>query len=245
MKPVIGITLDYSEKKVINGGYSDRPWYAIRTNYAQTLVSHGATVVMLPYIDEDIDHYLSLCNGLLIPGGDYDIDPVYYGENVNKHTNVSNGIRENFEFKLLKKAINLEMPILGICAGQQLLNVLLGGSLIQHIPDYIKGNIVHKHNGDQSINWHDINIIENTLLHKIIGVHQYKVNSHHHQAVGKLGKDLRVNAMSADGVIEGIEHIKLPFCLGVEWHPEHCGNEYDKKIFDTFVKAAEQYRFCS
>ncbi len=241
MKTVIGITVDYSEKQVANGGYSDKPWYAIRTNYAQVVASYGVTVILLPYIDSSIDDYLSICDGILLPGGDYDIDPTCYGEVAHKQTNTSNGIRENFEFKLMRKAMNLETPILAICAGQQLLNVLLGGNLIQHLPDYVHSDVIHKHNGDQAVDWHDVNIIEDTLLHKIVGISKYKINSHHHQAVGRLGRDLRINAVAPDGVIEGIEHIKLPFCMGIEWHPEHCNNEYDKKIFDAFVKAAEKY----
>ncbi len=241
MKPVIGVMLDYDERKVAQGGYSDRPWYALRVNYAEGIANNGGTPIMLPYIEQDIDSYLEICDGLLLPGGDYDINPEKYGEKLNPHTKPSSGVREAFEEKLMGKAMAMGMPILAICAGQQLLNVMLGGTLIQYIPDVVKGESIHKHNGDQAVDYHDINIVENTLLHRIIGTSGYKVNSHHRQAVGKLGKDLVVSAAAPDGIIECIEHQYLPFCLGVEWHPEHCRNENDIKIMQAFVEASSSF----
>jgi putative glutamine amidotransferase len=241
MKPVIGITLDYNERKANAGGYSDKPWYALRVNYVEAVNLNGGLVILLPYIEQDIDSYLEICDGLLIPGGDYDINPEYYGEKACKHTNSSSGIREDFEIKLLRRAMDLEMPILGICAGEQLLNVMAGGTLIQHIPDVTKSKITHKHHGDQDLDWHEVNIMEGSLLSKIVGVPNYKVNSHHHQAVEKVGQNFVVNAVALDGVIEGIEHTTLPFCLGVEWHPEHCKNEGDRKIIKAFIQAAAKF----
>jgi putative glutamine amidotransferase len=241
MKPVIGILLDYDERKTAQGGYSDRPWYALRVNYAQAIVNNGGIPILLPYINQDIDSYLAMCDGLLLPGGDYDINPERYGEKLNPHTNPSSGVREVFEEKLISKAMSLSMPILAICAGEQLLNVMFGGTLIQYIPDVVKGESIHRHKGDQSADCHDISIVKDTLLHRIVGVSSCKVNSHHRQAVGKLGKDLVVSAVAPDGIVECIEHQYLPFCLGVEWHPEYCNNEHDVKIINAFVKASSSF----
>lgn len=241
MKPIIAILLDYDERKTAQGGYSDRPWYALRADYAQSITNNGGIPLLLPYIDQYIDSYLDICDGLLLPGSDYDINPEKYGEKLHPNTNPSTGVREAFEEKLMRKAMDIAMPVLAICAGQQLLNVMLGGTLIQYIPDVVKGESMHRHKGDQADDYHDINIFEDTFLHRIIGVKSCKVNSHHRQAIGKLGKDLVVSAVAPDGIIECIEHQILPFCLGVEWHPEYCNNENDVKVLQAFVKAAASF----
>lgn len=241
MKPTIGILLDYNERRTDQGGYSDRPWYALRINYTQSIADNGGIPIMLPYIDRDIDYYLDICDGLLLPGSDYDINPKKYGEKLHSNTHVSTGVREVFEERLMQKAIDITMPILAICAGQQLLNVMLGGTLIQYIPDVVKGESIHRHSGDQVDDYHDISIFEDTLLHRIIKKKNYKVNSHHRQAIGKLGKDLVISAVAPDGIIECIEHKFHTFCLGVEWHPEYCHNENDTKIIQAFVKAAASF----
>lgn len=240
MKPIIGITLDYDERKTVVGGYSDHPWYALRVNYAQAVAAAGGVVVMLPYIAGDIDAYVKLCDGFLIPGGEYDIDPAYYGEEVDPNTNLSTDFRVEFESKLLKEAMAARKPILGICAGEQLLNVICGGTLFQHIPSQIPGALEHKHNGGQDILWHEVNIVPGTLLSSIVQVPQYKINSHHHQSVRKLANDFIVNATAFDGVIEGIEHTSLPFCLGVEWHPEYGQSEGDKRIIQALIHACRK-----
>jgi len=95
----------------------------------------------------------------------------------------------------------------------------------------------HKHKGDSDQDYHYIRVTKGTLLHKIINEERYKVNSHHHQAVRQLGRDLVVNAVAEDGVIEGIEHTDRRFCVGVEWHPEYQRNSQDKELINHFIKS--------
>jgi putative glutamine amidotransferase len=130
------------------------------------------------------------------------------------------------------------MPVLGICGGQQLLNVALGGTLIQHIPDEIADALPHRQPNPRNEPGHEVCIVTGTLLHRIAGAERLAVNSAHHQAVKDAGPGVVIDAMAEDGVIEGIEDPRRHFCLGVQWHPEFEINEADRHIFRAFVAAA-------
>ena len=123
--------------------------------------------------------------------------------------------------------------------GEQLLNVILGGSLIQHIPDEIENPLDHEQTNPKSEPAHDIFIKENTLLHQIVKKRKIAVNSSHHQAVAAPGNAVVSNAFAPDGVIEGIEVPSKRFCLGVQWHPEYGINKSDQAIFQGFVDATK------
>lgn len=234
-KPLIGITLD-AEKP---GGYSQFPWYALRENYADSISQFGGAPLMLPHEPDAVKDYLNVITGLVVTGGNFDIDPSLYGEKAHESVTTKDR-RTKFEYAILKGALEKDIPILGICGGEQLLNVILGGSLVQHIPDEIKNPLEHQQRlaqVPQGQPHHHIKITEGTLLQKITGSKGYKVNSSHHQAVKKLGSGLVVNAVADDGVIEGIELPAKRFCLGLEWHPEYQANIEDKKILTAFVEA--------
>ena len=111
-------------------------------------------------------------------------------------------------------------PLLGICGGEQLINVLYKGTLIQHIPDEIENPLEHEQNNPRNEAGHNVTIKKNTKLHNIISKNNIMVNSAHHQAVKNPGQGLVINAFSEDGVIEGIEDPTMNFCIGVQWHPE-------------------------
>jgi putative glutamine amidotransferase len=130
------------------------------------------------------------------------------------------------------------MPVLGICGGQQLLNVVLGGTLIQDIPDEVPGCVAHRQPNPRDEPGHTVRVIAGTLLHRITGAAGLAVNSAHHQAVKEPGPGLVINAVAEDGVVEGIEDPRRRFCLGVQWHPEFEINEADRRIFQAFVEAA-------
>lgn len=232
--PVIGFTLD-AEKP---GGYSKMPWYALRENYTTSVSDQGGIPLGLPHEPALFEHYLKLIDGLVITGGAFDVPPELYGQSTVHKTVTTKERRTAFEYAITKAALSANKPILGICGGQQLLNVILGGTLVQHVPEtYPQSTIAHEQPNPRTEPGHTILITEGTLLHRIIGQKEIAVNSAHHQAVATVGKDVVINAVAPDGVIEGIEYTKHPFCLGVEWHPEYHITPADTKIFTAFVVA--------
>lgn len=233
-RPVIGITLDSEEP----GGYSKLPWYALRQNYASSVERAGGLPMMLPHEPDRAGDYLDLLAGLVVTGGAFDIDPAMFGA-ADRHPTVKlKGKRTDFETAILKGALDRDMPVLGICGGQQLLNVVLGGTLFQHIPDEVSAPLAHEQPNPRTEPGHDVTVKPGTLLHRICGVDNLSVNSAHHQAAKDVGPGIVVNAVAKDGVIEGIEDPKRRFCLGVQWHPEYSISVGDDRIFDAFVAAA-------
>ena len=244
-KPIIGIVLDHSTKKTNQGGYANFPWYALRTDYSQAVIQAGGIPVLLPYEQALIQDYLKTCKGLILPGDDTDIPPSLYGEEVSvKEINLDeSNPRIDFEFKLIRSALKKKIPILGICAGFQALNVALGGSLYQDIQEQVTKSIVHtKHSENYFENVHPIEVTKESLLNKITGKTSYIVNSFHHQTVKQLGRGLIMSAVAPDGLIEGIELSNHPFCIGVEWHPEFQNTDEDIKLFRALILAAQKYK---
>jgi putative glutamine amidotransferase len=233
-KPIIGITFDHQP----GGGYSLFPWYALRENYFKTVEEAGGVPVGIPYCHELIPTYLNMIDGLLVPGGDHDIDPSVYGDNWCHDSVTINHHRFDFDSAIMKAALEMQLPVLGICAGQQLINVIHGGTLIQHIPDAVVTPFNHQASHAPHEPMHTVKIIKDTLLYEIVGVEELWVNSTHHQAVKELGHNLILNALAPDGIIEGIEATNQRFCLGVEWHPEHGTTESDRVIIKRFIHEA-------
>lgn len=235
--PVIGYTLDHETKPT----YSKLPWYAIRENYFTATSELGATPIGLPYSMNRVDDYLEMIDGLVIIGGDFDIPPHLYGDSSVHEKVTVKSTRTQFEWAITQGAIARNMPILGICGGQQLLNVVLGGTLIQHIPDAVTECLAHEQPNPRHEIGHEVTITEGSLLHRIVGQTRIGVNSAHHQAVANTAPGCIVNARADDGVIEGIEYPSHPFCLGVQWHPEYHVTPADDKILQAFVDAASVY----
>lgn len=233
-QPIIGITLDYEAV----GGYSPMPYYALRENYCQAVSKAGGIPLLLPHEVEKAAHYLKLIDGLIIPGGNFDIDPSHYGVDFRHQTVITKDRRTLFELAITKMALAENMPILGICGGQQLLNVILGGSLIQHIPDSINNALEHEQATPKTETSHPVAITPGSLLHKIVQQPKLEVNSSHHQAVDKVAPKVIVNALAPDGVIEGIEYTEHRFCLGLQWHPEYEITAGDSAIFHHFIQAS-------
>ena len=232
-RPVIGLTLD-SEAA---GGWSAMPWYALRENYAGAVARAGGLPMLLPHGAEQADEYLDRLDGVIVTGGAFDVDPALFGDTTRHPTVKTKERRTAFELALTRGALARDLPLLGICGGEQLLNIVLGGTLIQHVPDEVPAALAHEQPNPRTEPGHAVRLTPGTRLHRICGADEIAVNSTHHQAVKAVGGGVTVNAVAPDGVIEGIEVAGRRFCLGVQWHPEYSVSSGDDRIFDAFVAA--------
>lgn len=235
-QPVIGLTLDHEPP----GGWSQFPWYAIRENYCNAVRRAGGLPILLPHEPEAAADYLDQIAGLVVTGGGFDVDPALFGA-TSRHASVTTKDRRTaFELAATRAALARDRPVLGICGGQQLLNVALGGTLIQHIPDEVPDCLPHRQPNPRNEPGHEVRVVAGTFLHRIAAVERLAVNSAHHQAVKAVGPGVVIDAVAPDGVVEGIEDPRRRFCLGVQWHPEFEINEADRRIFRAFVEAASE-----
>ncbi len=207
-------------------------------SYARAVQEAGGLALLLPPDDAAEaapDRWLDRLDALLLSGGS-DIDPAFYGQPPHPETKGIRPERDRFEFALTRGALERRMPLLGICRGMELLNVALGGDLIQHLPDLI-GNDEHRHTpgafGD-----HEVRLAPGSLAARAVGAELTTVKSHHHQGVNALGQGLRATGWSQSGdVVEAIEidDREQPFALGVLWHPE----EERSRVVGALVEAAK------
>lgn len=239
-KPIIGITLDLaSDSKKYS--YAPKSWYALRRCYSQMVEKAGGVPVMLSY-DGQISEYLDLIDGLVIPGGDEDVNPKFYGQKIISDKVKINDERASFELDLAREAMKRDMPIFGICNGMQVINVVCGGTLIQHIPDHHKSSINHEQPKPKDVPTHDITIKENTLVASLSASLDERVNSTHHQALDELGDGLIVSARAPDGIIEAIESTKHKFVVAVQWHAEYHNIDLDLKLFERLIEESKLSR---
>lgn len=226
--PVIGITTDIKSER--------EETFVVEATYARALVRAGALPVFLPSISHDKSLLFELSkriDGLLLPGG-RDMDPGFYNEKPHPRLRPMNRERTESEIVFLESALKRGIPVLGICGGMQLINVFFGGSLYQDIPSLISGALSH-----EGGSVHDIEVMEGTLLERIVGERKFSVRSYHHQSVKAVGRGLRVCAMCPDGVIEGVESADS-FILGIQWHPERENNGVAERIFRAFVEECRE-----
>lgn len=242
-KPKIGITLDSVNPEVQNHGaaFSLELWYALRYRYADAVTKSGGIPFALTHQMELINEFTESLDGLLITGGGFDVDPALYGD-ITIHPSVFlKPERTQFEYNLCKAFMDAKKPILGICGGMQLINVVCGGTLHQHVPDLAQSipnlNDHSPATGAKTFA-HNILLMKNTSLSSLVTTSQVQVNSVHHQAVKDLGQELIITAISDDGIIEAIQHTNYPFLHGIQWHPEFLMHELDYNIFSSFIDAA-------
>ena len=232
-RPVIGLTLDAEPA----GGWSRLPWYALRQNYFSAVAEAGGLPVALPHEPALALDYLGRLDGLLVTGGAFDVDPALWGsEALHPKATLKPG-RTDFEVAATRAALARDMPVLGICGGQQLLAVALGGTLIQHIPDEAPSAIAHEQPNPRTEPGHEIQVEPGTLLARVTGAARMAVNSAHHQAVRAVPDGVVVNARAPDGLVEGIESARHRWALGVQWHPEYAVDPADPLILRGFVEA--------
>lgn len=234
--PSIGITLDSEQP----GGYAAFPWYALRRNYCDAVGEAGGVPFPLPHQPALANAYLDRLDGLIVTGGAFDIDPALFGATTRHATVTLKTSRTEFELAMVRGALDRDLPILGICGGEQLLAVALGGTLIQHIPDEITAPLAHEQTNPRDQASHEVTLVAGTRLAEIAGCATMAVNSAHHQAVKAVPAGIAVNALSADGLIEGIEDPERCFCLGVQWHPEFAINPADTALFHAFIEASRR-----
>lgn len=232
-RPRIGLTLDAEPA----GGYSKLPWYAVRENYCTAIARAGGLPLALPHEVELTDAYLDLLDGLVVTGGAFDLDPGLYGATERHATVHTKDQRTLFELTITRAALERDLPVLGICGGQQLLNVVLGGDLIQHIPDAVPDCLAHEQPNPRTEPGHPVAVVPGTMLHRIGGRERLEVNSAHHQAAGATGPGVVVSGRAPDGVVEAIEAPARRFCIGVQWHPEYRISAADDALFAALITA--------
>lgn len=220
------------------GGYSKFPWLALRENYAHSVAAAGGLPILLPNELDRVEEYLSLMDGLIVSGGNFDVDPALFGEPERHPTVKTKDARTAFEWQITRGALDRNIPVLGLCGGQQLLHVILGGTLIQHIPDAIAGALAHEQPNPRNEPGHRVRILKGTQLHQIVGTEELQVNSAHHQAARDVPVGVVISAIADDGVIEAIEDPRHRFCIGVQWHPEFEISDGDRRLTAAFVDAA-------
>jgi putative glutamine amidotransferase len=182
---------------------------------------------------------MSAVDGLLLSGGG-DLVSLLYGEEPHIATLNQDPVRDGMEFEALRIALDAGLPVLAICRGMEVLNVALGGTLVQDIPSKVPDAIQHYTHARDTVLSHTIDIEEGTRLARVLGPTSTPVNSWHHQGVGDVGKGLRVNSRARDGVVEGIEADDDRPVLAVQFHPEDCAEDYPvfQRLFDWLVAEA-------
>jgi anthranilate synthase component 2/putative glutamine amidotransferase len=229
MRPLIGIST-YREQA--RWGYWDVPAVLLPASYADAVAQCGGEPVLLPTGSLSAAVVARL-DGLVLAGG-ADVDPARYGQAPGAHTTVLRPERDDAELAVLRAALDRDLPMLAVCRGMQLLNVALGGDLVQHLPD-VPGTGSH-HAGDGVFARRQVRTAPGTALAKLLGP-EAPADCHHHQALGRVAAGLIPAAWAEDGVLEAVEAADSRFCLGVQWHPE-AGE--DRRLFEALVRAGQE-----
>jgi putative glutamine amidotransferase len=233
--PVIGLTT-YLEQ--VQAGVWDVPASYLPKVYLSAVTRAGGIAVLLPPQPVDAAIAARVVDGLdgLIVTGGKDVDPALYGQQPHPTTDAPRRDRDAWEEALLTAAIESELPFLGICRGAQMLNVALGGTLHQHLPDVVGSTRYNRGNGQFSPN--EVAVDPGSTLGSLLGDDPLTVQSYHHQAIDEVAAGLTVSARSDDGTIQAVELDSIPFGVAVQWHPEEDGE--DLRLFEGLVDAARQ-----
>jgi putative glutamine amidotransferase len=212
-RPIIGVTAGPSS--------TSREVFAIRDDYVRAVEEAGGLpVVLAPGPVAHVADLLGRLDGLLLSGGS-DLDPARYGETPHATVAGVSEVRDAFELALSREALARDLPLLAICRGHQVLNVAMGGTLVQDIPSQLGGALDHDPKTERWTPAHDVRILPGTRLREILGRDRVAVNSFHHQSIKTPGQGLVVSACAVgDDVIEGVELPTRRLVLGVQWHPE-------------------------
>jgi gamma-glutamyl-gamma-aminobutyrate hydrolase PuuD len=207
----------------------------VPAEYVRAVERAGGRALLVPPSRDGVGEILDALDCLVLSGGS-DLDPALYGHDPHAETRDVVRERDDAELALLRAALDRDMPVLAICRGSQVLNVLHGGDLVQHLPDTL-GHDGHRPTPGVFAE-HEVAVEEGTLLHELVGG-RAEVKSHHHQGFGRVGDGLRVAARADDGSPEAVEAVGRRFAVGVLWHPEAGG---DGRLFEALVAEAHAYR---
>jgi putative glutamine amidotransferase len=213
-------------------------------DYIASVEQTGARARVLE-VTESPRKVLAEIDGVLLTGGG-DVDPVFYREERHPLTHDAEPGRDEFEIDLARRALGEDVPMLAICRGAQVLNVAAGGTLVQDIPSALESDLTHSVPEPKNVECHDITVAAGSRLARALGPRieascSCRVNSRHHQSVGRPGEGLAISAIAADGVIEAIEAPAARFCIGVQWHPENFWRSGEfRPLFEEFVRAAQE-----
>lgn len=229
--PLIGITCgqDHSTGRVF-----------LAEHYYRCIDKAGGVPILLPPITSQVKNYLKTMDGLLLSGGT-DVDPQYFQEEPLPGIGKITPDRDQFEIALTEEALSLDMPILAICRGIQVLNIAAGGGIYQDLYRQQPNCIEHRQQAPRWHASHSIKIDKESLLFELFKAESIMVNSFHHQAIHPLAEGFRAIAKSSDGIIEAVQLHKKGFVVGVQWHPECMVERYpqQQRLFDYFVRQAK------
>ncbi len=228
--PLIGVTT------FIEGNSYRLPKY-----YGEAIIDcGGVSVLLVKTLDEDkVRKQVESIDGLILAGGD-DIDPAFFGEGPHQKLGSIEPGRDEYEMLLIKFALEMNKPILGICRGSQILNIAEGGTMYQDIYSQMDDVYQHTQNAPVQHMSHFIDIEKGSKLHEIMGEETIKINSFHHQANKDVGAGYKIVAKSKDGVVEAFESLNHDFVVGVQWHPEctYSVDEHSQRLFHRFIDTA-------
>lgn len=229
--PVIGIT---------TYGRDERGRYSLPAEYVAAVVRAGAVPVLIPPLPAHAQRYLEMVQGVVLAGGG-DLDPAHYGGGAHETLYGVDAQRDALELELARRIVERRQPALAICRGMQVLNVALGGSLIEHLPAAVGEEVLHR-KPPREPTPHKVRIKAGSRLARIAGGTEFAPMSWHHQAIRAVAPGLEVVATAPDGTIEAVEASTHPWLIAVQWHPELTA-EHDpaqQKLFDALVAAIEK-----
>lgn len=238
MRPIVAVS---ATSRAIDGVERVR----LNQAYVTSLEQAGMIPLIVPPLEDAsaLQDILRAVQGLVLSGGE-DVDPAFYGAVRHPATGDPHAARDACELELARSARELALPTLAICRGVQVLNVALGGSLLQDIPSLVEDAEPHDGDAPRSARVHRVSVTPGSRLAEVLGAAEISVNSIHHQALDRVADDLLVSARASDGIVEGVESCTPDwFALGVQWHPEELtrsSESWDRRLFEAFAAACRE-----
>jgi putative glutamine amidotransferase len=235
--PIVAVT---GSTKVVNGAGK----VTVNQPYTDAILAAGLIPLVVPPMSGgQAAAILDSVRGLVLTGGE-DVDPAHFGAARHPATGPANDFRDRIELALAKEAAARGMPTLAICRGVQVLNVALGGTLVQDIPSERPTKVEHDAEGARNSRVHNVQIEGASRLANIVGANAITTNSFHHQSVDRVAEGLRTVARSPDGIVEAVEGTdRAWWAIGVQWHPEELTRtpeEWDRRLFAAFAEAVNR-----